>query len=91
MIQDATAPTHLAECLWCYRFYRRGLEVDGWRLTGASADSPVASQSQNCARCGNSRRLRIQMHRHGELPTEAMERLRLSVCRECGHIELLGL
>ena len=88
-VPDATAAEHQAVCLLCYRFYGRGMEAEGWRIGGASF---VRDDAPACPCCGGmtTDRLHVRLSRRSRPHPSRREVLRLSVCRPCGHVELLA-
>lgn len=77
----AASDAHLRTCLWCYRFYRRGLQAEGWQLTDAAAWAPPGV----CPLCEqHDEMLALLLKRDRD---DRDERLVLTVCRACGHAE----
>jgi hypothetical protein len=86
---DATAPEHVAACLWCYRFYRRTMQADDWQIVGAARSHKFIGSSvapaNGCASCeGNGAMLLLFLTRRRAI---GREWLVLAVCRTCGHVE----
>ena len=83
---DVAASAHQATCLTCYRFYRRGLEAEGWHLSGAGSIRQPAHVPP-CRHCAGVAFLWVRMWRGDPV---SGERQRLTVCHDCGHVELLA-
>lgn len=83
---DAASVAHQAACLMCYRFYRRGMDAEGWRITRAGTGRVRSGSGEApCRYCAGVASLWVRLRRGHP---EGGERQRLGVCRGCGHIEL---